>query len=491
MKTRVRFAPSPTGPLHIGGLRTALFNYLYAKKDKGIFILRLEDTDQNRYVKGSEKYILESLNWCGISPDEGPINGGNFGPYRQSERKYIYEKYIDILINNGSAYYAFDTPEELAIAREKSEKKGESFRYGSHNRHLFNNSLSISNENISKNVSKKHVVRLKVEPGRQIHVFDEIRGNISVSSSLIDDKILMKTDGMPTYHFANVVDDKLMSISTVIRGEEWLPSLPTHKLIYDAFGWKTPKFMHLPLILKPNGKGKLSKRDGEKGGFPVFPIKWSKEISGFRERGFLPNAVVNYLALLGWNNENEEEIFSLKELIKTFNIKGIQKAGARFDYEKAKWLNHQYISKTSTDELLPLIETQKALKNFSKKKHNKIIDLFKNRLYTLKDIEKEGGFLIEPYPYEEKNIVKLKKNDPIKILNKIIKLLETDLELKDFKQELLSWASQNNIHVSTIMQSLRLGFVGRLTGPDVFEICTLLGKDVSLKRVRDLKKHLS
>lgn len=491
MKTRVRFAPSPTGPLHIGGLRTALFNYLYAKKNKGVFILRMEDTDQNRYVDGSEVYIQESLEWCGLLPDEGPNNGGNFGPYRQSERKSLYEKYIQILINNGSAYYAYDSPEELAIAREKSAKKGETFVYGSQNRHLFKNSLTKSSIDKDKIASGKYVIRLKVEPECEINVFDEIRGAIKVSSDLVDDKILMKADGMPTYHFANVVDDKLMKISTVIRGEEWLPSLPLHKLIYDAFGWEAPKFMHLPLILKPNGGGKLSKRDGDKGGYPVFPIKWNGETTGFRESGFLSKAVVNYLALLGWNNGDEREIFSLSELVNCFNSTGIQKGGARFDYEKAKWINHQYIAKTNTNDLLQLPETQKLLKGFNKEKQFKILALVKERIYTLEDLKNETSFIIKPFPYDEKSVIKLKKNNSEKILNKVIEVLKADKEITGFKEELLNWASQNKVNIGTLMQSLRLSFVGRLTGPDVFDICTLLGKDVSLKRVQRLLKHLS
>ena len=491
MKTRVRFAPSPTGPLHIGGLRTALFNYLYAKKNKGVFILRIEDTDQNRYVEGSEVYIQESLEWCGLFPDEGPNNDGDFGPYRQSERKYLYEKYIQILIDNGSAYYAYDSPEELANAREKSAKKGETFVYGSHNRHLFKNSLSKNNIDQDKIESGKYVIRLKVEPEGEINVFDQIRGNIKVSSDLVDDKILMKADGMPTYHFANVVDDKLMKISTVIRGEEWLPSLPLHKLIYDAFGWEPPKFMHLPLILKPNGKGKLSKRDGDKDGYPVFPIKWDSETTGFRESGFLSKAVVNYLALLGWNNNDEREIFSLSELVNCFDSTGIQKGGARFDYEKAKWINRQYITKTNSNDLLQLTETQEVLKGFDKEKQFKILSLVKERIHTLEDLKSETSFIIKPFPYDEKSVRKLKKNNPVKILNKVIEILKTDIELKSFKEELLNWAYQNNINIGTLMQSLRLSFVGRLTGPDVFEICTLLGKDVSLKRVQSLIKHVS
>ena len=309
METRVRFAPSPTGPLHIGGLRTALFNYLFARKNNGVFILRVEDTDQNRYVKGSEAYIQNALEWSGLIPDEGPSNGGKYGPYRQSERRNIYQKYISELVQKGKAYYAFDKPETLQDERKKSEDKGETFRYGAENRMQFLNSLTLDKEDVDKRLERSFVVRLKVDPGVRITVFDEIRGTIELDSSLLDDKILMKSDGMPTYHFANVVDDQLMKITCVISGEEWLPSLPIHQLIYDAFGWTSPKFMHLPLILKPSGKGKLSKRDGDKEGFPVFPLAWGKETFGFKEIGFLPKGLINYLALLGWNSGTEREVY--------------------------------------------------------------------------------------------------------------------------------------------------------------------------------------
>ena len=331
---RVRFAPSPTGPLHIGGLRTALFNYLYAKKHKGVFILRVEDTDQNRKVEGSEEYIQKSLEWCNIQPDEDPLKGGGYGPYRQSERREIYAQHIKTLLSNGKAYYAFDSNDELAIARTEAEKLKGAFKYSADNRKEFRNSLSLSIEKCKTLIENKdYVVRLKVDPNQDVVTSDLVRGVVRVNSNELEDKILMKKDGMPTYHFANVVDDHLMKITTVIRGEEWLPSLPIHQLLYDAFNWKAPQFMHLPLILNPSGKGKLSKRDGDKNGYPVFPMAWN-DSSGYKENGFIPEAHINYIAQLGWSL-GEKEILSLREMENTFNVKAIQKGGARFDYEKA------------------------------------------------------------------------------------------------------------------------------------------------------------
>ena len=410
--TRVRFAPSPTGPLHIGGLRTALFNYLHARKNKGTFILRVEDTDQNRYVEGSESYIEEALEWCGMIPDEGPVNGGNFGPYRQSERKAIYKKYIDELIKKGGAYYAFDSADSLKEARNKSEKSGKTFKYGSQNRHLFQNSLTLSPKEVEEAIKGDYVVRLKVSPGAVVQVEDLVRGTVRVDSDLLDDKILMKSDGMPTYHFANVVDDHLMKITTVIRGEEWLPSLPMHQLIYDAFEWKAPEFMHLPLILKPNGKGKLSKRDGEKEGFPVFPLQWKEETTGFREMGFLPEAMVNYLALLGWNDGSENERFTLKDLEEAFDVSGVQKGGARFDYEKARSVNHQILIDTPSELLIENELVKKLLVEFPKEQWLDLLSLVKERLYTLMDLKEETSFLLRPHPYDEKSLLKIRGEKP-------------------------------------------------------------------------------
>jgi len=491
MITRVRFAPSPTGPLHIGGLRTALFNYLHARKKKGTFILRIEDTDQNRYVEGSEAYIQEALEWCGMIPDEGPVNGGRFGPYRQSERKAIYKKYIEELIEKGGAYYAFDTAQSLQQARDASEKSGETFKYGSQNRHQFQNSLTLDPKEVEEALKKDYVVRLKVSPGAVVRVEDLVRGTVSVDSDLLDDKILMKSDGMPTYHFANVVDDHLMEITTVIRGEEWLPSLPMHQLIYDAFEWDAPEFMHLPLILKPSGKGKLSKRDGEKEGFPVFPLQWNEETPGFREMGFLPEGMVNYLALLGWNDGSENERFNLKSLEEAFDVSGVQKGGARFDYEKARSVNHQVLNDIPSEKLIENELVRELLVKFPEEQGLDILNLVKDRLYTLLDLKEETAFLLHPYPYDEKSLSKLKEKNPVDALNKIIELLEKKEPGNSIKEELFTWAKEENVSLGIVMQSLRLSLVGRLTGPDLFEICALLGKNVSLKRVKDFFNHLN
>tara|TARA_B100000886_G_scaffold330328_1_gene280669 strand:- start:109 stop:1587 length:1479 start_codon:yes stop_codon:yes gene_type:complete len=487
MKIRVRFAPSPTGPLHVGGLRTALFNYLYAKNKKGSFVLRIEDTDQSRYVEGSENYLINALNWCGIKPDEGPNAGGNFGPYRQSERKKIYNEHIDKLIELGAAYYAFDSEDALKKYRQDLEKEGKTFLYGNQNRKKFRNSLTLNLAETKKALEGEYVVRLKVMGGATVNVNDKIRGNISVSTDLLDDKILLKSDGLPTYHFANVVDDKLMEITDVIRGEEWLPSLPIHKLIYDAFNWNLPRFVHLPLILKPNGKGKLSKRDGLKGGYPVFPTKFKELSLGFKERGFLSEGVVNYLALLGWNSGTGNEIFSLADLTKYFSIKKVQKGGARFDYEKACWINQQHISKSDVKFLMEQEIVKEMLERVDENKRINILNLVKNRLKTLNDLKNEIRFLDDPLEYDKKSVVKLMDKDLIKIMAQITKLLESDIEIGDIKQSLFDWGNNEKISFSLIMQTLRLAIIGELSGPDLFQICALLGKDVSLKRVQKFK----
>ncbi|MEK9612293.1 MAG: glutamate--tRNA ligase [Flavobacteriaceae bacterium] len=491
MKTRVRFAPSPTGPLHIGGLRTALFSYLYAKQNQGDFILRIEDTDQNRYIEGSEKYIQDALEWCGIIPNEGPKYGGSFGPYRQSDRKNIYQEQIQKLIDKGRAYYAFDSSESLSKAREEAESKGETFRYGHKNRLQFKNSLTLKNEKLNEALKGKYVVRLKVRPGEKVTVLDLIRGNVQVNTDELDDKILIKSDGMPTYHFANVVDDELMEISCVIRGEEWLPSLPLHQLLYDAFEWDAPQFMHLPLILKPNGKGKLSKRDGDKGGFPVFPLKWGEDTKGFFEMGFLKEGMINYLALLGWNSGDDEELYSMNDLIRHFSIDGIQKGGARFDYEKARWVNHQHILGKTSEELYQLEIIKKQLIGFSKEEHIAILELVKERLYTLLDLEDEVKFLKATYPYEEKSINKILKGNPIAIGMQINKFLSGGLKGEKLKNGLKNWANENNIPMGSVMQTFRLALVGKLTGPDLFDICKILGKEVSLDRVNTFIDHIN
>ena len=483
MKTRVRFAPSPTGALHIGGVRTALFSYLYAKKNNGVFILRVEDTDQSRYVKGSEEYIHQALDWSGLTPDEGPSVGGDFGPYRQSERKEIYKQHINLLIKKGKAYYAFDKAERLIEARKIEEDNGKTFRYSAENRMTFENSLTLSNDVVKEKLQGDYVVRLKIDPGNEISVFDEIRGNIVLDSSLLDDKILIKSDGMPTYHFANVVDDKLMEISCVIRGEEWLPSLPLHKLIYDAFEWDTPMFMHLPLILKPSGKGKLSKRDGDKEGFPVFPISWGKSSLGFRESGFLTEGLINYLALLGWNSGTEQEVFSFEELKQNFSVAGIQKGGARFDFEKAKWINHKHIIRLSAEELISLPMVKVKLERVDSSKHLALIELIKKRLFTINDLQAEISWVSKRHPYDEKVMQKLKPKGPDIILEGVSKILNECNELKNLKNLLLLWTKENEINDGLMMQCFRFALIGKLTGPDLFGICNILGKDVSLDRV--------
>ena len=491
MNTRVRFAPSPTGPLHIGGLRTALFNYLFAKKKGGTFILRIEDTDRNRYVGGSEDYIQESLEWCGMLPDEGPKNGGKYGPYRQSERKNIYAEHIKTLLKSGAAYYAFDKAEHLNENRKEAEKKGQTFKYNHENRLHFKNSLTLTEKETAKALKDEFVIRLKVEPDETIIVKDIIRGLIKVESDTLDDKILMKSDGMPTYHFANVVDDHLMKITCVIRGEEWLPSLPMHKLIYNAFGWETPEFMHLPLILKTAGKGKMSKRDGDKEGYPVFPLKWGKETLGFREMGFLASGMVNYLALLGWNEGTEKEIYSLKELEKAFSTNGVQKGGARFDYEKAKWVNKQQLQKMSIEEIYSLSRVKILLSPFKENKHLSLIKLIKQRLNTLDDIKDELAFIKNPCPYDEKVIDQIENKNPKTVLEQIKKTLIKEDDVNLFKEQMISWSKKNDVSMGLLMQSFRLALVGKLSGPDIFEICAVLGKEVSLKRINDLIKHLN
>jgi glutamyl-tRNA synthetase len=494
MSIRVRFAPSPTGALHIGGLRTALFNYLFAKKHNGEFILRIEDTDQNRKVDGAEDYITASLSWLGIEQDEGPKKRGGFGPYRQSERKEIYEQEIIKLIQTGKAYYAFDSNEKLAELRREYEKKGESFKYCSLNRNDLLNSLSLSEKETKKRIKEEnYVVRLKVESGISVTVEDKIRGEIKVNSDEIDDKILIKADGMPTYHFANVVDDHHMKISHVIRGEEWLPSLPLHQLIYYAFDWTVPEFMHLPLILKPEGKGKLSKRDGDQLGFPVYPLKWNGNI-GFKERGFLPEALLNYISLLGWNPGAEKEIFELEELIRLFDIGKIQKGGARFDFNKARWINHKFIERSESKSVLERFPAFFSIMSIVKSEKNKlaIYELLKERLFLLEDFKSEANLLFnDPTTYDEKIIKKIENSRLEKTLNLIIELIEKDIPAANWKQELQTWNEKVNIPFGVILQSLRLAIVGSLSGPDIFSVCGLLEKEVTLRRLKKLIIYLN
>ena len=487
---RVRFAPSPTGPLHIGGLRTALFNYLYAKKNKGVFILRIEDTDQSRKVKDSETYIHKSLEWCGISPDEDPIKGGEYGPYRQSERKTLYQEYVQKLIAKGGAYYAFDTAEDLNVAREKAEQAKGGFKYNADNRNSFRNSLSLTEEDTKKLITQgDYVIRLNVEANKEVVCNDLVRGIVRVNSQELEDKILMKKDGMPTYHFANVVDDHLMEITTVIRGEEWLPSLPIHQLLYDAFEWQAPQFMHLPLILNPSGKGKLSKRDGDKNGYPVFPLAWN-ESSGYKENGFIAEAHLNYIAQLGWSL-GEKEILSLKEMENSFAVENIQKGGARFDYEKAKWVNQQHLANYSSKELINRYpEFFQVVANSLADKTELAVDLVKERFVLLSDIKGEMRCFIEkPKEYDEKSLKRIKKQD----VPKVIELLKEGLkhkaidELKEYMQQI---GEEHGIGLGAFMQVLRVAVVGGLSGPDLLPLVNIIGKDVTLERLDRLMSKL-
>ncbi len=495
MSVRVRFAPSPTGPLHMGGVRTALFNYLFAKKHKGSFILRIEDTDQNRYVEGAEEYIKEALEWCGLIPDEGPGYGGDYAPYRQSDRKEIYQKYVQELINTGNAYYAFDTQEELDKLRSEAEAEGRTFIYNYTNRLHLRNSLKLSAEETKALLDSDtpHVIRFKIHAGETFRLHDIIRGNISVDTSTLDDKILMKNDGMPTYHLANIVDDHEMAITHVIRGEEWLPSLPLHLLMYDAFDWTPPQFAHLPLILKSEGKGKLSKRDGDKHGFPVFPLEWKTEdgvAKGYREDGYFPDAFINMLALLGWNPGTEQEIFSLEELSQAFDLNKVNNSGARFNPDKTTWFNHQYLQQKSDEDLTESF--QAILKEKGVEPHTefdqKIVSLLKERANFVSDMWTEGEFFYSaPKEYDEKSFKKVWKEDTKDILNKF---LSFDIPNYDNAEEIQAkvkeFVKDNEIGFGKIMMPLRLALVGGLHGPDIPVIMSLLGKEEVKHRLDSL-----
>lgn len=501
-KVRVRFAPSPTGPLHIGGLRTALFNYLFAKKYDGDFLLRIEDTDQNRYVEGAENYIIEALNWCGIQYDEGVGKGGNYAPYRQSERKEIYAQYAQELIDKDWAYYAFDTPQELDEQRKKSEEKGETFIYNWHNRQSLNNSLSISKEEVQERINngQEYVIRFKM-PQEILTMQDLIRGEVVVDTKTLDDKVLFKSDGMPTYHLANIVDDHLMKITHVIRGEEWLPSMPLHILMYRAFGWKAPQFSHLPLILKPAGmgNGKLSKRDGDKMGFPVFPLLWKDPETGaiskgYREDGYLPEALLNFLALLGWNPGTDQEIFTKEELIKLFDLERVSKSGARFDIEKAKWFNHQYLHQKNSEEL-----AKEYLKILSEKNVNssqeiveKIVALIRDRATFITDFwELSSFFFIAPTQYDEKAMKKQWKENSSEILDKIVNILgsQEDFSSANTEHIVKEFITNNGFSLGQVMPLIRLALVGDMKGPHIFDIAEIIGKDETIKRLEKLKNN--
>lgn len=501
---RVRFAPSPTGPLHIGGVRTALFNYLFAKKYNGTFVLRIEDTDQTRYVANAEKYIIDALEWCNIPFDEGPGKNEKFGPYRQSERKDIYKKYADNLIETGWAYYCFDTSEELDKHRKDHEAEGKTFVYNWHNREKGSlvNSLVLTNEEVQNRINsgENYVIRFKTPQNELLRMEDEIRGNIKIDTNTLDDKILFKGDGMPTYHLANIVDDHLMEISHVIRGEEWLPSMPLHILLYRAFGWDAPKFAHLPLILKPVGKGKLSKRDGDKLGFPVFPLEYTNEVSGdisrgYKEDGYFSESFINMLAFLGWNPGTEQEIFSLKELVENFDLKRVSKSGAKFSPEKARWFNQQYMQTKSnielTDLYLPILEE----KGISKDKDFvlKVVSLIKERAIFVADFWELSNFFFEtPTAYDAKASKKNWKEGTPELMNELITIISSieDFSSLNTEKEIKAWITAKEIGFGKVMQPLRLSLVGKLAGPHLFDIIEMIGKEEVIKRLKNAIEKL-
>ncbi len=493
-KVRVRFAPSPTGPLHLGGVRTALYDYLFAKKQGGDFVLRIEDTDTARYVEGAEEYIMEALEWCGITPDESPKHGGKYGPYRQSERRDIYDRYTAQILKTDYAYLAFDTPEELEKTRAEYEEKGEVFSYNYLTRNHMRNSLSLSEAEIQNLLDQKvpYVVRFKMPIDRTINLEDIIRGKFSVNTNTLDDKVLVKNDGMPTYHFANIIDDHEMEITHVIRGEEWLPSMPLHVLLYEAFGWQAPEFAHLSLILKPEGKGKLSKRDGAKFGFPVFPLNFhdkaaNETYKGYREEGYLPEAFVNFLALLGWSPSDDKEILSLEEMASEFDLHKVHKAGARFSKEKAEWFNHQYLQKKSDEEVTKLFRDLEEAKliDISDEKLIKIIGLMKERATFIKDIYEQGKFFFEaPSEYDEKAVKKAWNEETSSILKELSeKLNQTEFKSEVLKEEIHHFVEGKGLGFGKVMMPLRLALVGELKGPDVPDLLEILGREESLGRI--------
>ena len=494
-KVRVRFAPSPTGALHIGGVRTALYNYLFAKKNNGAMILRIEDTDQNRFVEGAEDYIKKSLEWCGIELDEGPDQGGEFGPYRQSERKDLYAQYAEQLIKEDKAYYAFDTPEEENAMKEKLREAGvHNPSYNAITRHTMNNSLTLSAEEVKKRLDagEPYVIRIKIPKKEEIRFEDEIRGWIMVHSSALDDKILMKSDGMPTYHMANIVDDHLMQITHVIRGEEWLPSAPLHVFLYKALGWEStmPKFAHLPLLLKPEGTGKLSKRDADKHGFPIFPLEWKMPsdgelLKGFKESGYLPNAFVNFLAMLGWNPGTEQELFDMPALIETFSLDRVAKAGAKFDINKANWFNEQYIKDLPAETLVGYLKASLTDEetSYSEDQLISICELMRERITFPGDLYEKAKFLFErPASFDEKTVRTKWKPEAITIVEEFGKAISnlTDFNAAKAKETLFSTIENAGMKLGKVMPAVRLAITGAGSGPDLMIIMEVLGvKEVS------------
>ena len=520
-RVRVRFAPSPTGALHIGGVRTALYNYLFARQHGGDMLLRIEDTDSTRFVPGAEEYILEALDWLGIGIDEGLrakkseiINHkfeiesiGSHGPYRQSERREIYHQYVKQLLDSGHAYIAFDTPEELEAKRAEIPN----FQYDARTRLQMRNSLTMSAEEVSELLAKgeKYVVRFKVEPNEDVHVHDLIRGEVVINSNILDDKVLYKSaDDLPTYHLANIVDDHLMEISHVIRGEEWLPSAPLHVLLYRAFGWSDtmPEFAHLPLLLKPDGNGKLSKRDGDRLGFPVFPLEFHNQkdgtvSSGYRESGYLPEAVINFLALLGWHGSGDQELYTMDELIKEFSLDRVSKAGAKFDYEKGKWFNHQYLIQKSDEELaelfMPVLLDQLKIKNEELKIDKaivaKVIGLTKDRVNFVPELwEQTNFFFVAPTEYDEKSLKKRWKEDSPRHMTELLALLEAqeDWSAEALDALVMPWIEAHEYGVGIVMNAFRICLVGAARGPHIWAITDVLGKEETLRRVRTALKVL-
>ena len=492
-QVRVRFAPSPTGPLHIGGVRTALFNYLFAKKNNGVFYLRIEDTDQTRFVPGAEAYIMEALEWLGIAPDETVGKNEKFGPYRQSDRKELYQQYADQLINSGWAYYAFDTPEALDALRKEQEAEGKTFIYNHTIREKLDTSLIISVEEVAKRIAngEHYVIRFKTPVDETLHLKDIIRGEVKFETNLLDDKVLFKSDGMPTYHLANIVDDHLMETSHVIRGEEWLPSMPLHVLLYRAFGWDAPEFAHLPLILKPVGNGKLSKRDGDKLGFPVFPLEWKTEegvSSGYREKGFFPEAVVNFLALLGWNDGTDKELFSLEELVESFDLNRVHKSGAKFDPDKNKWFNHQYLIKQNDADLAKSFSPILVEKGVDVSKYDitRIVSLIKERAHFVSEFWDLTDFFFQaPTSYDEKASKNWKEETPA-LMQELISTLEyiDGFDSANIEAIVKDWLTKNEIGMGKVMQPFRLSLVGALKGPHLFDIVEIIGKEETISRIQ-------
>ncbi|MDI5894141.1 glutamate--tRNA ligase [Flavobacterium algoritolerans] len=498
-QVRVRFAPSPTGPLHIGGVRTALFNYLFAKKNNGVFFLRIEDTDQNRFVPDAEEYIMEALEWLGIAPDETIGKNEKFGPYRQSERKDLYQQYAAELINSGNAYYAFDTAEALDAARKLEEEQGKTFIYNHTNREKLDTSLVISADETAKRIAdgEHYVIRFKTPVNETLHLHDIIRGDVKFETNLLDDKVLFKSDGMPTYHLANIVDDHLMETSHVIRGEEWLPSMPLHVLLYRAFGWEAPEFAHLPLIMKPNGKGKLSKRDGDIGGFPVFPLKWN-DSRGFREDGYFPEALLNMLVMLGWNEGLgiEKEIYSLEELIKAFSLEHVTRSGGKFNPDKAKWFNQQYLHVKNNHEIAEKFNVILSEKGYNKSIVfvEKIVTLTKDRAVFISDLWELSNYIFEkPKSFDEKAMEKNWKENTsflmtnlLTIINGIENFISSEIEIK-----VKDWINEEGLGFGQIMPPFRISLVGEMKGIDLFELSELIGKQETTHRILKAINHNS